>query len=206
MEEKDSKREELKGRILRVSIEAFAKDGIKPVTMDKIASSLCISKRTLYEVYEDKEALLEDCFRLLKSEKQARLKSMYENCDNVLTFLYELYKIHMNEIQTVNPRLYDDIVKYPKLQEMIKCESAERNKTADQFFARGVEQGLFLPEINYGLLRLVNEVVREGFMKDNSKLKEFSMEESFHTMFFISVRGICTEKGRMLFDSLFLNK
>ena len=120
MEEKDSKREELKGRILRVSIEAFAKDGIKPVTMDKIASSLCISKRTLYEVYEDKEALLEDCFRFLKSEKQARLKSMYENCDNVLTFLYELYKMHMNEIQTVNPRLYDDIVKYPKLQEMIK--------------------------------------------------------------------------------------
>ena len=40
---------------------AFATKGIKGVTMDDIAMGLGISKRTLYEMFEDKEELLIAC-------------------------------------------------------------------------------------------------------------------------------------------------
>ena len=48
----------LKGKILETAMVMFAKNGIKAVRMDDIASSLNISKRTLYEIFENKEVLL----------------------------------------------------------------------------------------------------------------------------------------------------
>ena len=54
-------REELRERILTVAMEMFYKSGIKPVRMDDIANNLSISKRTLYEVFQDKETLLLEC-------------------------------------------------------------------------------------------------------------------------------------------------
>lgn len=51
-------RETLKGKILTAAMAAFTKKGIKAVKMDDIAAALSISKRTLYELYENKEDLL----------------------------------------------------------------------------------------------------------------------------------------------------
>ncbi len=57
----NSQRVELKDRIIETASEAFTAHGIKSITMDDIAASLGISKRTLYEVFRDKESLLTQC-------------------------------------------------------------------------------------------------------------------------------------------------
>ena len=48
-------RQELKEKILITAVELFHKNGIKSVKMDDIANELKISKRTLYEIYSNKE-------------------------------------------------------------------------------------------------------------------------------------------------------
>lgn len=53
-----SQRVELRERIITAATEAFTSKGIKSITMDDIAAALGISKRTLYEVFSDKESLL----------------------------------------------------------------------------------------------------------------------------------------------------
>ena len=45
-------------RIIEHAMEMFATQGIKSVRMDDIASQLGMSKRTLYELFGDKEELL----------------------------------------------------------------------------------------------------------------------------------------------------
>ena len=52
----NSQRVELKDRIIETASEAFTTHGIKSITMDDIAASLGISKRTLYEVFSEKFA------------------------------------------------------------------------------------------------------------------------------------------------------
>lgn len=54
-------RVEVKDRIIRQALKSFADHGIKSVRMDDIANSLKISKRTLYEIFADKETLLTEC-------------------------------------------------------------------------------------------------------------------------------------------------
>ena len=51
-------KEALKDKILTTAMTAFARNGIRAVKMDDIANALSISKRTLYEVYRNKEDLL----------------------------------------------------------------------------------------------------------------------------------------------------
>ena len=45
-------RPELRERIIDTAVEAFSAHGIKSITMDDIATSLGISKRTLYAIHQ----------------------------------------------------------------------------------------------------------------------------------------------------------
>lgn len=58
MKELNSYRQELRPRILETAMTLFRKHGIRQVKMDDIAATLGISKRTLYELYANKEKLL----------------------------------------------------------------------------------------------------------------------------------------------------
>ena len=51
----DNGKAEQKDRILSYAIENFSRNGIRNVKMDDIASDLGISKRTLYQLFKDKE-------------------------------------------------------------------------------------------------------------------------------------------------------
>ena len=51
-------KKQLKGRILEAALKAFAEQGVKAVKMDDVAQMLAISKRTIYEIFSDKEELL----------------------------------------------------------------------------------------------------------------------------------------------------
>lgn len=63
---KENDREELKLRVVETASKSFMTLGIKAVHMDDIASSLSISKRTLYELFGDKEELLLEVFRFYR--------------------------------------------------------------------------------------------------------------------------------------------
>ena len=59
---------ELRERIVDTALQSFVTHGIKSITMDDIAAALGISKRTLYEVFADKETLLMECLRRAQDE------------------------------------------------------------------------------------------------------------------------------------------
>ena len=49
---------DIRDRIIEGAAELFRTYGIKSVTMDSLANHLGISKRTIYEVFSDKDELL----------------------------------------------------------------------------------------------------------------------------------------------------
>ena len=48
----------LKDRIVAESTNLFVRNGVKSVRMDDIASRLGVSKRTIYELFGDRESLI----------------------------------------------------------------------------------------------------------------------------------------------------
>jgi len=50
----------MKYKIIEKATEMFLKLGFKSVTMDDIANEMCISKKTIYKYFENKEILISE--------------------------------------------------------------------------------------------------------------------------------------------------
>lgn len=62
----------VKEHIVLAAAKSFAQKGVKTVRMDDIAAGLSISKRTLYELFHDKEDLLLDVMKLHREARPGR--------------------------------------------------------------------------------------------------------------------------------------
>ena len=78
----ENDREEQKERILTYAIRNFSRNGIRNVKMDDIASALGMSKRTLYQLFKDKENLLIECFRYSQKRSATQYAELTKSTDN----------------------------------------------------------------------------------------------------------------------------
>ena len=68
-------RQELQEHILAAAMEEFRRRGVRAVKMDDIAGKLAISKRTLYEIYENKETLLLEALKLHEQQTDTHMRA-----------------------------------------------------------------------------------------------------------------------------------
>lgn len=187
-------RVELRERIILAAVELFTTNGIKSITMDEIAASLGISKRTLYEVFPDKETLLEEC--ILKSQKDGDIfvKGVIETSSNVLEVLLRCYQWSIERFHATNKKFFEDIKKYPKAYELMTRRHNQDSEEAVNFFKEGVKQGIFRDDVNFAIINLL---VREqiDLLMNTDICKEYSFLEVYESIMFTFLRGISTEKG-----------
>ena len=194
-----SQRAELKERIIATATEAFTTKGIKSITMDDIAAALGISKRTLYEVFVDKESLLKDCILTVQAERDQYLQEVYEQSHNVLEVILAVFQKSIEMFHQTNKRFFEDIKKYPKVYEMMKNRQDSDSMKTMSFFKTGVEQGIFRSDVNFAI---VNLLVREQFdvLLNTDICNEYSFIEVYESIMFTYIRGISTEKGARVLE------
>ena len=194
-----SQRAELKERIIATATEAFTTKGIKSITMDDIAAALGISKRTLYEVFVDKESLLKDCILTVQAERDRYLQEVYEQSHNVLEVILAVFQKSIVMFHKTNKRFFEDIKKYPKVYNMMKERSESDSEKTMSFFMLGVEQGIFRSDVNFAI---VNLLVREQFdvLLNTDVCNEYSFIEVYESIMFTYIRGISTEKGAKVLE------
>lgn len=195
----DNGKAEQKDRILAYAIENFSRNGIRNVKMDDIASDLGISKRTLYQLFKDKENLLVECFKYSEKRYAKLYSELIKSTDNILELYTKWLKMRIDEIRSVNPQFFSDLNKYSRVQKYFKDVSALKSKEGLKFINMGIAQGLFRNDINYNVLLRISDIVTESIMRNELYL-EYSYEDLFGSTSIMSVRGICTKKGYDLLD------
>ena len=109
----------VKEHIVLAAAKAFAQKGVKTVRMDDIATGLSISKRTLYELFHDKEDLLLDVMKLHREEMQEYMTQVASKAENVLEVLLKFFQRSAQDFQNTNRKFFEDIEKYPKVMRYI---------------------------------------------------------------------------------------
>lgn len=132
-----SQKAELRERIIMTATEAFTLKGIKCITMDDIAAALGISKRTLYEVFADKESLLKECILQKQAERDKYLQEIYEQSNNVLEVILAVFQKSIEIFHQTNKRFFEDIKKYPKVYAMMKDRSKVTRRRRCLSLSRG---------------------------------------------------------------------
>lgn len=190
----------LKGRILEAAMKAFAQRGVKAVKMDDIAQMLSISKRTLYEIYKDKEELLYQGVVQYDQNNRQYLAAFVEQASSVMDIIIEFYQRRVVSVGTVNPLFYEDIHKYPKVVEYL---NKEREHAYDQFLGflqRGVREGYFREDVDYELVtQLFNAI--NTYVMNQHLLSCYPIQQVFANMLLIPLRGFCTKKGLQVIEN-----
>lgn len=85
---------ELKERIIEKAGDLFQQYGVKNVSMDEIASSLGISKRTIYENFKDKEDILLSVLLRFSQNRETVFTSFVQQCNNVVEVFIKIIEIY----------------------------------------------------------------------------------------------------------------
>ena len=187
-------RRELKEKILRVATALFHRYGIRRVKMDDIANDLKISKRTLYEIYSNKEKLLLEVMRNDKLVESRRMEGFDRPGSNVINIVIEVCKYRIEEFSQINPLFFEDIHKYPELLAHVRKLHEQRESDVLAFMQRGIDEGLFLPDFNYGIVRTLTNASQQAIM--NLYLyKKYDVTELAYVAILLFIRGFCTPEG-----------
>ena len=184
----------LRERIMDTAMMAFSERGVKAVKMDDIAAMLGISKRTLYEIFEDKETLLFQGVVKLDRQRQEHLFDYAEQGHHVIDIIMEACRIKVAEMRSVNAVFYEDIMKYPQVEAYVRNEHERALADFLKFMQRGVDEGYLRPDINYDLIPHILDAFAL-YVKSNKLIRKYSIEDIFRNMLLVALRGICTAKG-----------
>ena len=194
-------RASLRERIIERAMQDFSKHGIRAVKMDTLAKELGISKRTMYEIFEDKESLLFEGIKVYGERKREYMHSYVEEGHDVIDIIMEAYHMKVEEVRAVNPDFYLDLMKYPRLAQHMKEAQQKSREGFLAFMKRGVDDGYFRPDVNYELVPHIFDALGQ-YILTNSLVQQYSVKELFSNCFLIALRGFCTDKGLHTIDKL----
>ena len=141
-------------RIKQTAHGLFMQFGLRSVSMDDIANSLGISKKTIYQFYQDKDALVEDVIASIIEHNQFCCQKDREGSMNAIHEIFLAMDFMMEIFKSMNPSLVFDMQKYypgaflkfsehknDYLQGMIKAN-----------ILRGIEEELYREDLQVEIL------------------------------------------------------
>ena len=196
---------DIKNRIIEGAAELFRTYGIKSVTMDSLASHLGMSKRTIYEVFSDKDELLIGVLKWMAEKQRELVKRVLDDSENAIVAIFKLLESNMNHFQDMSPAFQADMKKYYHdvlMKKTDKCEMPDYSNNM-QLIERGIKEKLFRKEINPELInRCLYSMVRSIMDQDLYPFEQFTRREVVKNVFINYLRGISTKEGVELINKL----
>jgi len=195
-----------KERIIEESTNLFVRYGVKSVRMDDIASRLGISKRTVYELFGDRESLIIACVRHFYARQAAIHEDRIAQARNVIEEFVMLLD-DWEAMVTTNLNFMNDLERfYPAIYGKIKDERHREGRDRLKMkLEQGIEEGLFFRNINldFAAAALIASVSTVFTTPSAYESVNVPMSEAFKYITMCFFRGIATEKGIRLIDRVF---
>ncbi len=185
----------MKDKIIAKATDMFLKLGFKSVTMDDIASEMCISKKTIYKYFCNKELLITEGSNSVHEQIYNGINSIIDKKFNAIEENFEIRKMFREMFQSTDTSpIYQLKKHYPSIYETVISREIEQCISVfKQNTIKGIEQGFYRKETQidsivkfyYTLIFNINETTQ----KENDVFKLEMQALEYHT------RAIATPKG-----------
>lgn len=186
--------QEVKTRIIVVATDCFRKYGIKNTSMECVASSVGISKRTLYQCFSSKRVLLAECVRVCVEENREQIRrriagkgcmeAMVGMCNVVYGLLTSLY-----------PAFRKDVVRYGEVLSLLR--ESYRTPLYEQgfrLFEQAKGRGFVLQGSDF---RFVFSFFENCLLSFSADVQEDKVQAAAYSHTLLTyLAGICTYSGR----------
>ena len=204
MKENNPKKE-IQNLIVEAAHSLFIERGIKDVKMDDIAAKLSISKRTIYELFNDKEQLLHEVLNFQHEKMRERGKEIIRNSSHILEIILKLFNLHFELLKKVNNKFFSELNKYPEICKEKQNKEKQNTKKFCAWMEMGRQQGLFREDADFEILTFIikrdlTTIIEVKMQKGHTELNKYSPDELGRKLILFYLRGISTPKGQQIIE------
>lgn len=194
---------DIRERIIEGASQLFKMYGTRSVTMDSLASHIGISKRTIYENFQDKDEIFESVLRLMTEKQKLLVKRILDDSDNAIEAIFRVIEINKDHFQSMSPAFHEDMRKYHNELLLNKSDKSEmpdyRNNI--EIIERGIKQKLFRKDINANIVnRCLYSIAMSVMDGELFPFEDFTRQEVIKNGMINYLRGISTSDGIQLID------
>lgn len=186
----------MKEKIISKAAELFLKLGFKSVTMDDIANEMCISKKTIYKFFCNKEILIEESTEMVHQTIHESINTIAAKNYNAIQENFEIKKMFKEMFKSgENSPAYQLKKHYPEIYNTVMSrEINECNTVFKQNIVKGIQQGLYRENLNidiyvrfyYNLIFSIHGMASTE--KESQKIELEALE--YHTRAMATLSGI----------------
>jgi len=196
----------MKEKIIIKATELFLSIGFKSVTMDDLAQSMGISKKTIYQFFKNKNHLISSCMKALQKGVVKSFKQISINANNPIIELFQIKKEAMKVLGNTETAPQFQLQKfYPEIYQELK--GREFDLVRDVFqesLKKGIKSGYYREEINIDFITRIYINGMRGVRDINLfPLNEFKLEKVIEDFLEYHVRAISTKKGLILLNKIY---
>lgn len=186
----------MRDKIISKASELFLKLGFKSITMDDIASEMCISKKTIYKYFCNKELLITESTAVIHDHVYSLMGKVIERNLNAIHENFEIRKMFKDMFNSSdNSPIYQLKKHYPEIYEsVIKREIEECHVFFRQNIIKGIEEGLYRKEMNIDSFVKFYYILIFSIKENTSSEKESNLLElqalEYHTRAIATADGI----------------
>lgn len=199
---------ETKDKILENTFNLVMKYGIKSVSLDDISRGIGISKKTIYQYFENKKSLISEVIKSFIQKDEKDINTIIDQSKDALDEMALLAKHVLKFLRGMSPSMMFDTQKYyPQVWATIeKQHFTFILETVKTNIKRGQQEGLYQKDVNADITSklYVRQILA---LSDESifPLSEYTRSDLYRNMVTYHMRGIMSEKGRKLAKKLDLD-
>lgn len=164
----------MENRILFKARDLMTRHGVKHVTMDDIATQLGISKKTIYQFYKDKDALVMAVVNFELEEQSLKCQRTQDMAENAVHEMFMILEDIQQMFKNMNPMTMNELAKYyPEAYLRIQNHKDEfMHQIIKTNLIKGIEQGVYRKEIDPEILSIYR--LETSFVPFNPQLYPYS--------------------------------
>ena len=189
---------DVKEKILTKSEELFMRYGIKSITMDEVANHCNISKKTIYQMFTDKDAIITEVMRRHMENDRCSIADIHARSMSALAEIMHISEFMKRDIAEIHPSILYDLKKYHK--EAWDLFSKHKNtifyETVADNLKKGVAEGVYRENIDIGLMAKLRCLEIEA-MFNMEVFPAGVRDPALMQLHFLDhfIRGVCTTDG-----------
>jgi len=174
-------REMMKDKIINKAKEMFLRLGFKSITMDDIACEMCISKKTIYKYFSNKDILIEESIQMVHKEIHETIDKIVAQNFNAIEENFEIKRMFREMFKSAESSpIYQLKKHYPEVyakalsSQIEVCEKCFRDN-----ILKGINEGLYRENLDinnyvkfyYTLIFNINENTASGIEAEELEVK-----------------------------------
>lgn len=191
-------------KLLESIFSIIGKNGLTHTSMDYVASSLSMSKRTLYEIFGSKDVMLDAILEHHHALQTATMDKIFNSASNVMEGMARVIDYHQDIFRKLSKSFFKDMDnRFKNLRNKYNDRNMQVSEGLSKVVEKGIMQGVFRKDFDFNLQLTLLRVQMESLKRmEDFFPPDITLSHAYEAIAQGFLRTIATPKGIEILENL----